>query len=54
MMGEMFEIALDAVFDEGHIIISRQDGKPISIITHEEVETECEVVGSDDLSLLED
>ena len=41
VMGEMFEIALDAVFDEGHIIISRQDGKPISIITHEEVETEC-------------
>lgn len=40
-MGECFEMALDAVFDEGHIIISRQDGKPISIITHEEVETEC-------------
>lgn len=40
-MGEYFEIALDAVFDEGHIIISRQDGKPISIITHEETETEC-------------
>ena len=27
--------------DEGRLIIERQDGKPISIITHEDVESEC-------------
>ena len=40
-MGEYFEIALNAIFDEGQIVISRQDGKPITIITHEEIDGEC-------------
>ena len=40
-MGEYFEIALNAIFDEGQIVISRQDGKPITIITHEETDGEC-------------
>ncbi len=35
-------IKLYADFDEdGRLIIERQDGKPISIITHEELDAEC-------------
>ena len=40
-MDEHFEIALSARFDEGQLVISRQDGKPITIITHEETDGEC-------------
>lgn len=36
------EIRLLADFDEsGRLIIERQDGQPISIITHEELSDEC-------------
>lgn len=34
-------IKLYASFDDGKLIIERQDGEPISIITHEEVDGEC-------------
>ena len=30
-----------ARFDDGKLTISRKDGQPISLITHEEVEGEC-------------
>lgn len=39
-MGEEV-LKLYASFDDGKLIIERQDGKPISIITHEEVDEEC-------------
>lgn len=34
-------IKLNAEFDDGKLIISRQDSQPITIITHEELGTEC-------------
>ena len=40
-MDEFFEIALAARFDDGQLVISRQDGQPITIITHEESDGEC-------------
>ena len=39
-MGEEV-LKLYASFDDGKLIIERQDGKPISIITHEEIDGEC-------------
>ena len=34
-------IKLYASFEDGKLVIERQDGQPISIITHEEVDGEC-------------
>ena len=34
-------LKLEAMFDDGKLIISRQDGEPISIITHEELDGDC-------------
>lgn len=34
-------IKLEAAFDDGRLVISRQDGQPISLITHEELDGEC-------------
>lgn len=34
-------IKLEAAFDDGRLVISRQDGEPISLITHEELAGEC-------------
>lgn len=34
-------IKLYASFDDGKLIIERQDGKPISIISHDELDGEC-------------
>lgn len=34
-------IKLEADFDDGKLIIRREDGQPITIITHEELDGEC-------------
>ena len=34
-------IKLSASFDDGSLVIKREDGEPISIITHEELAGEC-------------
>lgn len=34
-------IKLSASFEDGKLVIERQDGEPISIITHEEIDGEC-------------
>lgn len=34
-------IKLNASFSDGKLIIDRQDGEPITIITHEELDGEC-------------
>ena len=34
-------LKLVASFDDGALVIERQDGQPISVITHEEHDTEC-------------
>ena len=34
-------IKLEADFQDGNLIIKREDGQPISIITHEELDGEC-------------
>lgn len=40
MMDEVI-LKLEASFDEGRLIIQREDRQPISIITHEEMSEEC-------------
>ena len=34
-------LKLEASFDDGKLIIRREDGEPISLITHEELDGEC-------------
>ena len=34
-------IKLEADFQDGNLIIKREDGQPISIITHEELDGDC-------------
>ena len=34
-------LEFSASFEDGKLIIARKDGKPISVITHEEIEGEC-------------
>ena len=34
-------LKLEASFDDGKLIIRREDGEPISLITHEELNGEC-------------
>lgn len=40
-MNEANVIELAALFEDGKMQISRKDGKPISLITHEELEGDC-------------
>ena len=35
------QLKLEASFDDGKLIIRREDGEPISLITHEELSGEC-------------
>lgn len=34
-------LKLDASFEDGGLLIRRQDGRPIALITHEETDGEC-------------
>ena len=40
-MSEDHTLRLIATFEDGALVIERQDGQPISIITHEDYDHEC-------------